>query len=190
MPLIDLKCTACDHAFEHMRPLVDYPATPPCPACASPTIQYHPSPRGRSTAPPIIVFQAPDGTVRFPGDAHGAMAQSYRQVGYREIEIRGAAAMRHFESRMNAHERSILARKIERRQAAREARESDLRSELRRRMPQMTERGRALARATMRANDHKPREQAEDANFHSEVYSFDRSNRDESRGPDGRKHRD
>jgi len=167
-----------------------YPATPACPECGADTQQYHPPPRTRSTAAPIIVFQAPDGSVRYPGDANGRMAQEYRRAGYAEVQIRGAAAMRSFESRMNKHERSLLARKVERRQEAREARESELRSELRRQMPGMTERGREIARVAMRRNDGKPREKTVDAGFHSEVYSYDRSNRDESRGSDGRRHRD
>jgi len=42
----------------------------------------------------------------------------------------------------------------------------------------------------MRQNDHKPRERVQDANFHVEVYSQDRSNRDESRDERGRRRRD
>ena len=57
-------------------------------------------------------------------------------------------------------------------------------------MQSMSTFGRDAARAAMRHNDNKPRERVADANFHSEVYSFDRTNRDESRDSHGKRHRD
>lgn len=191
MPLCDLRCRVetCDHVFESYVPLATIDETPPCPTCGAATMHTI-IPRRRVTVDPIIVFQAPDGSLRFPGDANGAMAAKYGQAGYTRLEIRGAADMRRFESTMNAHERSIMARKLEHRMEARERREHESRSALRMRMQSMSERGRDLARAVMRRNDDRPRERVADANFHSEVYSFDRSNRDVSRDGQGRRQRD
>jgi hypothetical protein len=45
-------------------------------------------------------------------------------------------------------------------------------------------------RAAMARNDHKPGPRAFDAGFHVDVFSNNRSNRDDSRGPDGRRYRD
>lgn len=191
MPLIDLKCTSspCAHTFEYQRPLAEWPATPPCSKCASPTIQML-FPSGRSTVEAIIVFQAPDGSFRFPGDAAGSQAARYQREGYTRLELRGAADVRRFETVMNKHEYSRAARRVEAKQQQRELRESHTRSALRNLMPRMTIFGRELAREAMRRNDAKPRESVKDANFHAEVYSYDRSNREGSRDAQGRRRRD
>lgn len=107
-----------------------------------------------------------------------------------QIELRGAADVRRFEKAMNAHEYSRAMQRVERQQQFREEREKHLRSELRQRMQSFSECGRAIARAAMRRNDEKPREYAKDPGFISEVYSYDRSNRDESRDAQGRRRRD
>lgn len=191
MPRIDVRCSAPDpHESEVYRPLAMYPATPPCPICGEPTEQFHPAPRTTWTVDPVIVYQGPDGKVRFPGDAAGAVAANYERQGYTRIELRGAAQVRHFEAHMNKVESSRLQRKFERRQAQREARETALRSELRMRMQSMTRSGRDFARLTMAANDRKPTERPGEAGFHSDVYANDRSNRAESRDDRGRRRRD
>lgn len=193
MPLIDLQCLAgatCGHTFEYQRPLAEWPHVPPCEKCGGPTCQWHPPPSSRHSPDPVIVFRAPDGSFRFPGDANGRLAFQYARDGFERIVLRGAADVRRFEKAMNRHEYSRAMRRAERQQQAREAREKDMRSELRHRMQTMSERGRAFARAVMRRNDEKPREYAKEANFHSEVYSFNRSNRDDSRDAQGRRRRD
>lgn len=189
MPLIDVRCSN-DHATEVNRPLAMYPATPPCPECGAPTVQYHPPPRTRWSIDPVVVYRDHDGSYRFPGDANGAGAKRYAQQGLERIELRSAADVRRFESQMNKREYSRMCRRVEAAQANRERRESESRSELRRLMPQMTERGRQLAHAAIRRNNDKPRERAKDPGFHVEVFSYDRSNRDESRDGQGRRRRD
>jgi hypothetical protein len=189
MALIDVKCAA-GHVHEVVRAVADWPATPPCPTCAQPTEQIHLPKAVQWRADPVIVFRGPDGQYRFPGDANGLQAATYRKQGFEQIELRGAAEVRRFESHMNKREFRRAARKAEFQQQAREFREGITRSELRARMQSMSAAGRAIARAAMQRNDNKPREYAKDAGFHSEVYSFDRSNRDESRDSQGRRRRD
>lgn len=189
-----------------------YPATPACPTCGQPTEQFHPLRGDHRLVDPIVVYRAPDGTFRFPGQSTSAMGQRYAAAGYERLEIRGAPDMRRFESHMNARERSIMARKLERKLEAREARESQSRSELRRGLAQgftlpevdpstghrtgrmvnvkLGERGRDLVRHTLQRSTDKPRERTADANFHNQAYSFDRSNREESRDAHGRRQRD
>jgi len=190
MPLIDVRCSKNpNHTHEVHRPLAQWPATPPCLDCGAATIQVH-LPKAASYVDPIIVYQAPDGSLRFPGARNGRTVAGYESAGYRRMEIRGAADMRRFESSMNARESSIMARKLEQKLAAREQRESVNRSDLRGRMQSMTTMGRDVARAAMRHNDNKPRERTADPGFHSEVYSNDRSSREISRDSQGRRHRD
>ena len=189
MALIDIRCPN-DHIHEVYRAVADWPHTPVCPTCAEPTEQVH-LPRSVQWRPdPVIVFRGPDGQYRFPGDANGLQATTYRRQGFEQIELRGAADVRRFEAHMNKHEYRRAARRAELQQRMREARESESRSELRARMQSMSERGRAIAREAMRRNDDKPREHAKDAGFHSEVYAYDRSNRDASRDAQGRRRRD
>lgn len=190
MPLIDLRCSACDHTFEYMRPLAEWPATPVCTACGQPTEQWMPPPRSDRSITAIVVFRAPDGSFRFPGDGSGAQAARYAREGFERVELRGAADVRRFEKVMNAHEYSRAMRRVEVRQQQREAREAQMRSELRQRMQSFSRQGRDIAKAAMAMNDNKPALRAAFPNFHAEVYSFDRSNREESRDERGRRRRD
>jgi hypothetical protein len=189
MPLIDVKCPQ-DHVSEVMRLLADWPKTPPCPECGAETVQVLLPSYLRHSPDPVVVFRGPDGNFRFPGDANGPAAARYAREGFERVELRGAADVRRFEKVMNAHEYSRAARRVEHQQQFREQREKHMRGELRQKMQSMSERGRELARVVMRQNDHKPRERVQDANFHVEVYSQDRSNRDESRDERGRRRRD
>lgn len=189
MPRIDVRC-ANGHEHEVLRPIADWPKTPPCPDCGSETEQMMLPPSSRSNADPVIVFQAPDGTFRFPGDPNGLSVKKYEQSGFTRVELRGAADVRRFESQMNKREYSLAMRRVERKQELSEQRESHTRSELRHLMGSMTPFGRALAREAMRRNDNKPREKARDLGFHVDVFSNNRSNRDESRDSSGRRRRD
>ena len=189
MALIDVKCQN-DHISEVYRAAADWPNTPACPDCGQPTEQIHRPRQVTWTPDPVVVFKASDGSFRFPGDPNGLSAKQYKQQGMQQIEIRGAAEMRSFEKQMNKREYSRLARNVERKQEAREQRESELRSQLRDQMQRMSPLGRAVARAAMQRNDGKPRPHASHPGFLSEVYSYDRSNRDASRDAQGRRRRD
>ncbi len=189
MPRIDAICLACDQVHELYRPLAMWPATPPCPTCGGATEQCHLPKAVSWTVDPVIVFQAKDGSMRFPGDANGLSAKNYEKQGLTRIEIRGAAEMRRFEGHMNKREYSRAQRRIENNQQQREARETVSRSELRQKMQSMSAFGKAVARVAMQRNDAKPKERF-DSGFFSDVYNLDRSNREESRGSDGRRRRD
>ncbi len=192
VPLIDVKCLndECGTVFEYHRPIAEWPKTPPCETCQGPTEQALLPKETQWSMNPILVFQAPDGSCRFPGDAGGLSASNYEKMGYSRIELRSAADVRRFERAMNVHEYSISQRKAEQKQERRETREHESRSRLRQSMQSMSRVGRAVAQAAMDRNDRKPRERGKDPGFHSQVFSFDRSNREESRGSDGRRRRD
>lgn len=191
MPLIDVKCLQCEHVNEVMRPLSMWPAVPECPDCGSAdTEQIHLPKSARWTVDPVVVFKAPDGSYRFPGDANGISAGQYAKQGYERVEIRGAVEMRRFESQMNKREYALAQRKFEKRQEQREERERVMRSELHERMKYMSQIGRDVARAAMARNDGKPVPRASEPGFISEVYSYTRSNRDESRDSRGSRRKD
>lgn len=190
MPLIDVKCLSCAEVHEVMRPLSMWPQTPVCPACGAATEQMHLPKTTRWTVDPVVVFKAPDGSYRFPGAPDGLSVAQYAKQGYERVEIRGAAEMRTFEARMNKQDYARAQRRLEKQQAAREEREHELRSDLFHQMKTMSNMGKAVARAAMAKNDGKPLPRASDGGFHSEVYSFSRSNRDESRDSGGRRRRD
>ena len=189
MPRIDVRCES-GHVSEVLRPLAMWPETPDCPECGAKTEQVHLPKQMTWTCDPVVVFKAPDGSFRFPGDPNSLSVSRYEKQGFERIELRGAADVRRFETVMNKREYSRAARRVEAMQAHREQREAATRSELRRLMGSMSERGRAVARAAMARNDNKPRERARDVGFHVDVYSNSRSNREESRDAQGRRRRD
>lgn len=193
MPLIDVRCRedACQATWEHMRPLADYPAVPPCPTCGSSnTEQYHPPPRTRWSIDPIVIYRAPDGTFRYPGEANGQSAAAYDRQGFTRVEMRTAADVRRVEAEVERHEMATAARRSEYRQFMREQRESANRSELRHRMRSMSRFGRDVARRAMEQGDARPRRATAPRGFFVEVMSQNRSNRDESRDGQGRRRRD
>lgn len=191
MALIDVRCSGKKpHTTEVHRPIRMWPKTPPCPECGAPTEQIHLPPRARWTIDPIVVFRAPDGTLRVPGDPTSPMTKKYARFGYERIELRSAAEVRRFEQQENSRELSLASRRTEHREQMRELREAESRRSLRSAMEHMSERGRDLARAMMAQNDRAPRARTRDPGCHFEVFSFDRSNRMESRSPDGRRRRD
>lgn len=193
MPLIDVRCLvpACGHTWEHMRPLADYPRVPPCPTCgATTTEQWHPPPSTRWAIDPIVVYRAPDGSYRFPGDANGQSAAHYDQQGLTRVEMRSAADVRRVERAVEQHEHRHMARRDELRQQLRERRESANRGALRQQMPSMSRFGREVARAAMAQGDGRPRRSTVGPGFFVEVFSQDRSNREESRDGQGRRRRD
>ena len=189
MSLIDVQCTN-QHVTEVYRSIHDWPATPPCPECGAETTQTHLPKAVQWQVDPVVVFKAPDGTYRFPGDANGLSAHEYAKQGLERVEIRGVAAMRSFEAQMSKSQYADMARQMERKQAVEERRQAEMRGQLREKMASMSEYGKAVARAAMRNNDHKPKAYARDVGFHSEVYSSDRSNRETSYDAQGRRRRD
>lgn len=186
MALLDVECQN-GHVCEVVRAAKDWQTTPPCPECGEPTERVFLPPRVRWSVDPVIVFRAPDGTHRFPGDSSGQSAAAYQKLGYERVEIRGAAEMRHFERTMSRAEYAQAQRRTERMAEAREQQIKARHSELRNMMQGMSERGKALARAAMDATNAKPAPRARESGFHSEIYNSDRSSRETSYGPDGRR---
>lgn len=213
MALIDIRCTSCDTISEVYRAAKDHPWTPACPKCdATATEQIH-LPRGvRGTAPAVVVYQAPDGTFRFPGETDGSATQKYDNLGYTRVEARGWAEVRRLEGRMNTQQSSEMRQRIEREQALREhgerARRSDVYNGMansfsvpevdertgkftgRLKTVKLSEHAKDVMRAAIAHNDAKRRGRSDDAGVHVEVYSNDRSNRDDSRGASGKRYRD
>lgn len=189
MPLIDCKCEN-GHVHEVMRPLAMYPNTPPCETCGAPTEQIHLPPQSVWTLDPVVVYRAPDGTFRFPGDGNSLSTRNYDRQGLERIELRSAADVRRFQSHMNKREFAQAQRRVERLQELSERRTREMRSELRQRMQSMSEFGKAVARAAMNRNDAKPAPRAHDPGFHVDAFENNRSNREESRDAQGRRRRD
>ena len=201
MPLIDVNCPACDRVEEVFRHNSDWPNTPACSKCGGETTQIHLPVYARARAiDPVVVYQAPDGTFRFPPDTNTASTAMYDKQGLTRIELRGFADVRRFEKHMNASELSQIRRRVERQQEQHEASESARRSEIRRGLEQgfqipeqddqgrptgrmttvrLSERGRAIMRASMDLNDRKGGPTVKEPGFFAEAYSYDRSNREE-----------
>lgn len=189
MPRIDVKCDN-DHIYEVDRRIADYPSTPSCPECGADTVQIHLPRATQWTLDPVIVYRAADGSFTFPSDVNGSADHRYAAQGLERIELRSAADVRRFESVMNKREYSRAARRVEIMHAQQEARQAVSRSELRRQMESMSERGRGLARAAIEMNNNKPKLRPSESGFHVEAFSYDRSNRPESRDSEGRRRRD
>lgn len=192
MPLIDLRCINDDdpHTFEYMRPLSEWPSTPLCPTCGAATIQIHLPKTVSQFMDPIVVFRAPDGTFRVPGEADGRSARNYAAMGYERVECKNAVDVRRVEAAMSKVDRRRMEASLERKHAAREQREKEQRSALRAKMSSFSPFGRDLAREAMRRNDNKPREYARDPGVHVEALAYDRGNREGSRDAQGRRRRD
>lgn len=199
MPLIDVECEA-GHIVEVYRPLSEYPNTPPCSLCEKTTHQIHlPSYMRARSVDPVVVYQAPDGTFRFPPDIETSSTKMYDDQGLTRIELRGWADVRRFEKHMNESEMSQVRRRVEKQQEQFERGESERRSEIRRgleqgfQIPDVDERGVATGRMrTVRLsgygrkvlehaianNDRKGGPTAKEVGFRVSAYSDDRSNRD------------
>lgn len=202
MPLYQLTCTSesCAITFEDFIALSSYPYTPPCPKCGEPTIRDMRAARAAaSSADPVVVYKAPDGTYRFPPDTQCESTAMYDAKGYQRIELRGWTDVRRFESTFNQKEMSEVRRRIERAAEQHERSESARRSEVRRCIEQgfqvpeldsrgrptgrtqtvrLSERGKAFLHAAMDHNDRKGGPRARDVGFHVDAYANDRSNRD------------
>lgn len=179
MPLIDVECSAnADHVHEVNRPIADWPKTPPCPTCGAATTQTM-RPRAVSwSLDPIVVYRAPDGSYRFPGDTHGAGSGKYDRVGYERIEIRSALDARRVEAQINRYDGSVQSFKAERDARMREAGESARRSDLFHAMKSMSNRGKEVAREAIAQNNARSTRRPPTPGTFIEVLSLNRSNRD------------
>ena len=195
MPLVDLRCSddACRHRFEYYRPLAHWDdPLPPCEICNQSTYQSLDTSYRRNHQSPdaVVVFKAPDGSFRFPGDPNGLSAANYARSGFTRLELRSAADVRRFESTMNKQEYARAERRIAQMQQMRSRRESINRGNLRAEMQHFSRFGRDVARTAMDRNDAKPGLKARESGFFVDVYSNNRTNRDESRDDRGRRRRD
>lgn len=211
MPNIDIRCLSCGEVSEVFRHNSAWPKTPACPKCDAATEQIHRPSYERSCAPAVVVFKAPDGSMRFPGDPNGLSAKQYERQGFTRIEARGWAEVRRLEKTVNQQEASKIRQRIERHQACREEGARLRRSEVyagmangfvipevderghrtgRLKTVRMSEQGKDILREAMQRNDRRSPSASSDAGFRVEAFSENRSNRDESRGSDGRRMRD
>lgn len=214
MALIDTRCTSCGRVDEVYRAASDWPKTPACGECGSPTEQIHLPPQAkRWTVDPIVIYRAQDGSIRVPPDISSTSTAMYDKQGLERIELRGAADVRRYEAQFNKEERSRINQRIERQQAQHEAAEAARHSENRRCMEQgfqipevvyrdgkpvatgrmqtvrLSERGKAILRETMAMNVRKGGPKTYDPGCHFEVYEQDRSNREEYSDGRGRRSR-
>lgn len=215
MPIYPRKCLtdSCDHWFEVVLPMRAYDpdGSHPCPKCEGASVKTYVPSGTPSMADPVIVYRAPDGTPRFPGDGNGISVAQYERLGYTRLELRGWADVRRFEKQENSRQGSDIARRVERhlevREAANKARRSEVFAGLangfsipelddkgnrtgRMKTVRMSAYGRDLMRQVIARTDGKPLERAYDPGFHSSAYNDDRSNREDSRRSDGTRNRD
>lgn len=223
MPMLDFKCGTCDKEFEAYRSVhaevsgnQDEPG-PACPTCGGATTRFWSlATSGRALPDAVVVYQAPDGSYRFPGATDGASTAKYDRLGFQRIEARGWQEVRALEGRLNRHERAQMSRNEERRLANIEAVEKARRSEFYNgmnngfRIPEavlnrrtgrvehtgrmitvnLSARGRDIARATIARNNAKGHRSPGEPGIHVDAYANSRSNRDESRRGDGKRYRD
>lgn len=201
MSLIDTRCLKCDQVVEVYRHNSDWPKTPDCANCGGRTEQIHlPSFMRAGSVDPVVVYQAADGSFRFPPDTETASTAMYDKQGLTRIELRGFADVRRFEKHFNQAEMSQVRQRVERQQEAFERGESERRSEIRRgleqgfRIPEQDEKGnptgrmqtvrltaygKAIMAAACDMNDRKGGPKVKESGFRVEAYSESRSNRDE-----------
>ena len=215
---IDVLCQSpsCGVLREVDRRLADYPHTPPCPVCGSPTVQQQiPVSQTASRPDAVVVYQATDGSYRYPGETSGTSCAKYDALGYTRIEARGFAEVRALERRLNARAESDRARAEERNAPAIEAADAHRRAEIRRGLQQgfvipvpirlpsgeivhsgrtfnvhMRPRAADLVRAAQAKSARDGHRRIGEQGIHVDAYANDRSNRDESRDSRGKRYRD
>ncbi|MGH9420937.1 MAG: hypothetical protein ACRD3J_13255, partial [Thermoanaerobaculia bacterium] len=149
MPQIDFTCP--DHG-----PFVQYRSVhsqdlPLCPVegCTQPTERHWITKAPPSLPDAVVVYQAPDGSYRFPGDPNGLSAAQYSRQGFTRIEARGWAAVRQLERDVEQHENRHRAQHFEHQQHRREQGQHARRSELFYRMKSMSRLGREVGRLSI-----------------------------------------
>jgi hypothetical protein len=199
MALIDVECGACGRREPVYRAAADWPKTPACSQCGEATEQVHlPSWERPRSIDPVVVYQAPDGTYRFPPNIETASTKMYDDLGYTRHEFRGAHEVRKLEGKIEQQQMSDIRRRVERQQEQHERSEKERRSEIRRcleqgfQVPEQDERGvftgrmktvrlsptaRAVMAAAIQRNDAKGGPKVRESGFHVEAYAYDRSNR-------------
>lgn len=219
MPVLSFKCTSAAPdpcpVFDAFRSVHD-DGTPPCPVCGAPSETNWDVWRNdaRYAVTPVVVFQAADGSFRFPGAADGLYARKCESEGMTRVELRGWADVRRFEGQVNQQELSKIHRRVERQQAAMAAGEALRRSDLfngmrngfqipetvigprgehvktgRMKTVHLSARSRDIAARLIENNNNK-RVRAHEPGFHIEAYSMDRSNREQGRDERGHRRRD
>lgn len=179
-----------------------YPYTPSCPWCEAPTVQIHLSQGDKPLPPAVVVFEAPDGSLRFPGDTHGSGAEKYASQGFVRREYRGFAEVRNLEKRVNAEQSAQIRQRVERQQQRREAVTSEHRSRVfeglkngfqipetdaagertgRMKTVRMSEHGKDVMREMIERNNKRSGPRVYDPGFRVEAYSDNRSNREGGR---------
>lgn len=217
MPMLDRLCPTHGPFVAYRHVSSDAPLLCPEPGCGLESEVNWGSwteIRRSTSADPVVVFEAPDGSLRFPGTADGVSARRYESQGYKRIELRGWADVRRFEGRVNAEEQSKIHRRVERQQRAMAMGESIRRSDLfngirngfqvpervmnargeivptgRMKTVHLSARSRDIAQRLIDHNNTK-RVSSYHPNFFVEAYSMDRGNRDQSRDERGRRRRD
>lgn len=213
MPNYGQKCLKedCGFIFNDLRPMAQSHVLPPCPKCGGETErEYSPITSYDGNTPPVVVFRAPDGTYRYPGQTEGASVEQYSRLGYARVELRGFAEVRRFEREVNTEQSREIAQRAERQMVAHLEGERRRRSEVYNGMangfviPVHDKRGRQIGtkvvrlsplgmdimRNAMHAMDGRERPRAREAGFFVDAYSNDRGSRDESRRSDGKRFRD
>jgi hypothetical protein len=183
---------------------------PPCPKCGSETEREYSPITSFSTAPAVVVFKAPDGSYRYPGQTEGKTIDHYSRLGYERVELRGFADVRRFEREVNTKESREIAQRAERSMVAHLEGVRRRRSEVYNGMangfviPVRDKQGRQIGtkvvrlspagmdtlRNAMHAMDQRERPRAREAGFFVDAYSNDRGSRDESRDARGKRFRD
>lgn len=210
MPNYCQKCLACGHLFEEYRPLASWDQYPKCEKCGEPTEKAYVPNGYEINSPAIVVFKAPDGTFRFPGDTTGSAVGKYERLGYERIEAKGWAEVRRLEGRLNKHDASEIRKRVERQCEFHEQGEKIRRSEFFNgmansfRVPvhdkegrivgyksvKMSPMGRQVALTAVDRNNAKGGPRVREGGGHFEAFSYDRSNREPSRDERGHRHRD
>ncbi len=209
MPIVNFLCKTCG-PFEQYRS-VHSQALPPCPSCQVESERHWVTNRtAPSTAPPVVVFRAADGSFRFPGSADGLYAKKCSDEGMTRVELRGWADVRKFEGQVNAQEMEKIHRRVERQQEAFGQSERIRRSALFEgakngfQIPEVDEKGNRTGRlktvhlsprakdimAKLVENNNRKGVRAHAAGFHIDAYSNDRTNREPGRDERGRRQRD
>lgn len=188
MPQIDFVCA--EHGpFEQYRS-VHSTDLPPCPTCGVTSARHWVLATPAPLPDAVVVYQAPDGSYRFPGDPNGLSAKQYERQGLTRVEARGWAQVRQLEQQIEQHENRHRGQHQEQLQARREAGQHARRGELFYRMKGMSRLGREVARLSIERSNNRPLPRTGEAGFHVEAYANDRSNRDRSYDDHGRRRRD
>lgn len=212
MPNYGQKCLKedCRFIFNDLRPMAQSHVLPPCPKCGSETEREYSPITSFSSAPAVVVFKAPDGSYRYPGQTEGHSVEQYARLGYERVELRGFADVRRFEKEVNTEQSREIAQRVERQMVAHLEGERRRRSDIYNGMangfviPVHDKHGRQIGtkvvrmspagidtmRNAMKEMDARERPRAREAGFFVDAYSNDRGSRDESRRADGKRFRD